>query len=33
VQIVSHEFRTPLGVILSSADLLDVYLDKLDEPE
>jgi PAS domain S-box-containing protein len=33
VQIVSHEFRTPLGVILSSADLLDVYLDRLDERE
>ncbi len=33
VQIVSHEFRTPLGVILSSADLLAVYLDKLDERE
>jgi signal transduction histidine kinase len=33
VQIVSHEFRTPLGVILSSADLLDVYLDKLEERE
>ena len=27
--MVSHEFRTPLGVILSSADLLSDYLDTL----
>ena len=29
VNIVSHEFRTPLGVILSSADILIHYLDRL----
>ena len=29
VNIVSHEFRTPLGVILSSADILTHYLDRL----
>jgi signal transduction histidine kinase len=29
VSMVSHEFRTPLGVILSSADLLSDYLDTL----
>jgi signal transduction histidine kinase len=28
-QSVSHEFRTPLGVILSGADLLDRYADHL----
>jgi signal transduction histidine kinase len=27
---VSHEFRTPLSVILSSADLLESYADRLD---
>lgn len=29
VNTVSHEFRTPLGVILSSADILGHYLDRL----
>ena len=29
VALVSHEFRTPLGVILASADLLSDYLDTL----
>jgi signal transduction histidine kinase len=29
VHTVSHEFRTPLGVILSSADILSHYLDRL----
>ncbi len=28
-QSVSHEFRTPLGIILSGADLLDNYLEQL----
>ncbi|MFO1485345.1 MAG: ATP-binding protein [Verrucomicrobiaceae bacterium] len=28
-QSVSHEFRTPLGIIMSGADLLDDYLDHL----
>ena len=30
VSMVSHEFRTPLGVILSSAEILDSYLDQLE---
>jgi signal transduction histidine kinase len=30
VNTVSHEFRTPLGVILTSADILTHYLDRLD---
>lgn len=29
VSLVSHEFRTPLGVIHSSAEILERYLDKL----
>src|SRR5262249_21368652 len=29
VNLVSHEFRTPLGVILSSADILQTYHDRL----
>jgi PAS domain S-box-containing protein len=29
VNVVSHEFRTPLGVIMSSADILENYLDRL----
>jgi PAS domain S-box-containing protein len=29
VSMVSHEFRTPLGVIMSAADVLDRYLDRL----
>ena len=32
VTLVSHEFRTPLGVILSSAEILETYFDKL-KPE
>jgi len=30
VSMVSHEFRTPLGVIMSSAEILETYLDQLD---
>jgi signal transduction histidine kinase len=33
VSMVSHEFRTPLGVILSSADLLSDYRDTLTPAE
>jgi PAS domain S-box-containing protein len=33
VSMVSHEFRTPLGVIQSSAEILDDYLDRLDPDE
>ena len=33
VSMVSHEFRTPLGVILSSAEILDSYLDQLEPQE
>lgn len=29
VSMVSHEFRTPLEVILSSSNILDLYLDRL----
>src|SRR5439155_10836111 len=29
VSVVSHEFRTPLGVILSAAENLNAYLDRL----
>jgi len=29
VSLVSHEFRTPLGVMVSSADILESYLDRL----
>ncbi len=29
VSVVSHEFRTPLGVIVSSSDILRRYLDRL----
>lgn len=32
VNLVSHEFRTPLGVIVSSADILENYFDRL-KPE
>jgi len=32
VNLVSHEFRTPLGVILSAADILENYFDRL-KPE
>jgi PAS domain S-box-containing protein len=30
--IVSHEFRTPLGIIMSAVELLRNYFDRLDEP-
>lgn len=33
VSMVSHEFRTPLGVIQSSAEILRDYLDRLDPGE
>ena len=33
VSMVSHEFRTPLGVIMSSAEILEAYLDQLDPAE
>ncbi len=33
VSMVSHEFRTPLGVITSSAEILDAYLDRLPPEE
>jgi PAS domain S-box-containing protein len=33
VSMVSHEFRTPLGIIQSSADILADYLDQLDPLE
>jgi PAS domain S-box-containing protein len=33
VSMVSHEFRTPLGIIQSSAEILDDYLDRLDARE
>lgn len=33
VSTVSHEFRTPLATILSSAELLRLYPDKLDDNE
>ena len=33
ISMVSHEFRTPLGVILASADLLSNYLDTLTPEE
>jgi len=33
VSTVSHEFRTPLATILSSAELLRLYADKLDDTE
>ena len=32
VTVVSHEFRTPLGVIMSGADILEHYFDRL-QPE
>ena len=32
VTLVSHEFRTPLGVILSSAEILETYFERL-KPE
>ena len=33
VSMVSHEFRTPLGIIQSSAEILEDYLDRLDPGE
>lgn len=33
VSMVSHEFRTPLGIIQSSAEILDDYLDRLEPAE
>jgi PAS domain S-box-containing protein len=33
VSMVSHEFRTPLGIIQSSAEILDDYLDRLEAEE
>jgi len=33
VSVVSHEFRTPLGIIQSSAEILEDYLDRLEPPE
>ena len=29
VTLVSHEFRTPLGIIMSAADILRQYFDRL----
>jgi PAS domain S-box-containing protein len=33
VAMVSHEFRTPLGIIQSSAEILDDYFDRLEASE
>ena len=33
VSMVSHEFRTPLGIIQSSAEILEDYHDQLQPPE
>lgn len=33
VSMVSHEFRTPLGIIMSSAEILGDYLEQLEEEE
>ncbi len=33
VSMVSHEFRTPLGIIMSSAEILADYLERLDPEE
>lgn len=33
VTTVSHQFRTPLSIILSSADILDRYLDRLSDAD
>ena len=33
VSMVSHEFRTPLGIIMSSAEILEAYLDRLPPEE
>jgi PAS domain S-box-containing protein len=33
VSMVSHEFRTPLGIIMSSSEILQDYLEQLDRAE
>jgi PAS domain S-box-containing protein len=33
VSMISHEFRTPLSIIMSSAEILDSYFDRLDPVE
>ncbi len=33
VSIVSHEFRTPLGIIMSAVELLRNYTDRLSQPK
>src|SRR4029077_14844483 len=33
VSMLSHEFRTPLGIIQSSAEILEDYLDRLEPAE
>jgi signal transduction histidine kinase len=33
VSTVSHEFRTPLGIVVSSAEILECYLDRLSATE
>jgi PAS domain S-box-containing protein len=33
VSIVSHEFRTPLEIIMTSGDILERYFDRLDPPQ
>ncbi len=33
ISMVSHEYRTPLTVILSSANLLKIYMDKMSEEQ
>jgi PAS domain S-box-containing protein len=33
VSMISHEFRTPLGIIMSSAEILEAYFDRLDNVE
>jgi PAS domain S-box-containing protein len=33
ISVVSHEFRTPLGIIHSSAEILEDYLDQLEPAE
>jgi K+-sensing histidine kinase KdpD len=33
VSMVSHEFRTPLGIIMSSTEILEAYLDRMSQAE
>jgi signal transduction histidine kinase len=33
VSMVSHEFRTPLGIIMSSSEILHAYFERLEKPE